>query len=67
MINTRKFLHLENDRFHDLTDAALLYIARDAKEAANAMRGHDPVAECKYLDQVNDACSVMAARRRAVS
>ena len=67
MINTRKNLHLQNDRFHDLTDGELLYIARDAKEAANAMRGHDPVAECKYLDQVNDACSVMAARRRAVS
>ena len=67
MIDTRKKLHLQNDRFHDLSDAELLYIARDAKEAAKAMRHVDPVAECKYLDQVNDACSVMAARRRAVA
>ena len=38
------------------TEAELRYIIRDAGEAARAMRGHDPKAEAKYLDQINDAC-----------
>lgn len=47
------------------TDAELLYIAKDAHAAAVAMRGFDDQAEGKYLDQVNDACTVMFERRRA--
>lgn len=42
----------------------LLFIAKDAKEAADAIRGHDSVAECKYLDQVNDACTEMQRRNQ---
>jgi len=42
----------------------LEFIVRDAGEAALAMRGHDEKAECKYLDQVNDACTVLYERRR---
>ena len=40
----------------------LLFIAKDAKLAADAIRGHDNVAEIKYLDQVNDACTEMYKR-----
>lgn len=35
--------------------AELEFIIRDAGEAAEAMKGHNPQAEGKYLDQVNDA------------
>ena len=49
------------------TDAQLLYIARDAKEAAEAMRGVCQRAEAKYLDQVNDACTVMHERKLAAT
>jgi hypothetical protein len=54
---------LSGHPYHLKSDAELLYIARDAKAAAEAMRGHDLTAECKYLDQVNDACTVMYYRR----
>ena len=55
---------IEGHPYHEKTDAELLFIARDAKAAADAMRGMDTKAECKYLDQINDACTVMAYRRR---
>lgn len=50
-------------RYHDKTDAELAYIAKDAFEAANAMKsiGND-AAECKYLDQLNDASTEQALR-----
>jgi len=44
------------------TEAELRYIAQDAHEAAQCMKGMDPVAECKYLDQVNDACTELYRR-----
>jgi hypothetical protein len=47
------------------TEAELRYIAKDAGEAARAMRGVSETAECKYLDQVNDACTEMYKRRMA--
>lgn len=50
--------------YHNKSDAELLYIARDAHKAAIAMRDVDPVAECKYLDQVNDSATVRAYRAR---
>lgn len=43
----------------------LNFIARDAHEAAQAMRGVDAAAECKYLDQVNDACTELHKRNKA--
>ena len=46
------------------TDAELLYIIRDAGEAMQAMRGHDPRAEGKYADQVHDASTILTYRRR---
>jgi hypothetical protein len=57
---------LDGHRYHALSDAALRYIAKDASEAAHAMQHHDPVAEGKYLDQVNDADTVLTHRRLAV-
>lgn len=55
---------LEGHAYHRHTDAELLYIIRDAGAAAKNMQGHSPTAEAKYLDQVNDAASILAARRR---
>jgi hypothetical protein len=46
------------------SDAELLYIIRDAAEAAAAMRNHDATAEAKYLDQLNDATTILVARRQ---
>ena len=48
--------------YHGKTDAELRYIVKDASEAAQAMRDHNPVAEAKYLDQVNDACTILNYR-----
>ena len=43
----------------------LLYIQKDAFEAAEcAKRNGDYVAECKYLDQVNDATTELLKRRK---
>jgi len=57
---------LHGHRYHALSDAALRYVIKDAGEAALAVRHYDYAAECKYLDQVNDASTVLAHRRRAV-
>lgn len=55
---------LKGHAFHDKTDAELAFIVKDAGEAAIAMRGHDAKAEGKYLDQVNDACTIINFRAR---
>ena len=52
--------------YHKKSDAELRYIIKDAGEAAKAMQGHDKKAEAKYLDQVNDASTVLSYRRRGV-
>ena len=57
-------MQLHNPNFKSKTDAELHYIIKDASEAARAMRDHNPQAEAKYLDQVNDACTVLGARYR---
>lgn len=57
-----KILH--GHPYHNKSDAELLYIICDAGEAARAMHDHNVEAECKYLDQVSDACSIMNARRK---
>ena len=36
---------------------------KDAGEAAKAMRGHNEKAENKYMDQVNDASTVLHFRK----
>lgn len=50
--------------YHLKSDAELHYILRDAYAASVAMRGHDAIAEAKYLDQVNDAASILHMRRQ---
>lgn len=55
---------LKGHRYHDLSDDELHFIVRDAGEAAVYMRGHDERAEAKYLDQVNDATTVLAYRKK---
>ena len=51
------------NRYQNKTDAELAYIIKDAGEAAYAMRGMDEKAECKYLDQVNDAVTEIYRRK----
>lgn len=53
---------LPDHPFHGKTDAELRYIVRDAGLAAIAMSGVNYQAECKYLDQVNDACTILNVR-----
>jgi hypothetical protein len=48
-----------------LSNGALEYILRDASAAAAA--GFDPLAEAKYLDQINDATTILARRGRDVA
>jgi hypothetical protein len=55
---------LPDHTYHTKSDAELLYIIRDAGQAAIAMRGVNDAAECKYLDQVNDACTILFLRRQ---
>lgn len=54
---------LQGHPYHKKSDAELLYIAYDAALAATAMRGFDAKAEGKYLDQVNDARTVLYFRK----
>jgi hypothetical protein len=53
--------------YHRKSDTDLRYIIRDAAEAAQVVRGHDDPAEAKYLDQVNDAVTILNYRRSAAS
>lgn len=51
--------------YHNKSEAELRYIIKDAGEAARAMKGSDPRAEAKYLDQVNDASTVLYYRKQS--
>lgn len=56
---------LAGHSYHTKSDAELHYIVRDASAAAkNAQGMGDAKGEGKYLDQVNDASSVMGYRSR---
>lgn len=55
---------LSDHAYHKKTNAELEFIVKDAGEAAKAMQGHNPAAEAKYLDQVNDATTVLAYRKQ---
>lgn len=55
---------LKGHTYHSKSDAELRYIQKDAHEAAQAMKNHDPKAESKYLDQVNDASTVLYYRSK---
>jgi hypothetical protein len=53
---------LKGHPYHNKTDAELEFIVKDAREAAQAMRGFNYEAEAKYLDQINDAFTVLGYR-----
>jgi hypothetical protein len=61
--NMKPVRPLTGHRFHSLCDESLRYIIADASEAARAMRDHDARAEAKYLDQINDAATILAWRK----
>ena len=63
---TRVTKPLKGHRYHDLSDAQLEYILKDAKEAAECMRGLCDTAEAKYLDQMNDVYTVLGYRAALV-
>jgi hypothetical protein len=56
---------LEGHPYHKKSDAELIYIAKDARKAAEAMKGHNTEAENKYADQANDAATVRYFRKRS--
>lgn len=60
----RKQIPISDHPYHKKTDEQLRYIIKDAGEAAQAMKDHSPAAESKYLDQVNDASTVLSYRQR---
>jgi hypothetical protein len=53
---------IKDHPYHKKSDAELQYILKDARAAADAMRGVNDQAEAKYLDQINDACTVLGYR-----
>jgi hypothetical protein len=53
---------IPNHPYHLLNGNALRYIIKDAGGASFNMRGLNYEAECKYLDQVNDASTVLRYR-----
>lgn len=55
---------LEGHDYHKKTDAELNYIAKDAHQAAEAMKGHNTKAENKYRDQANDSATVRYWRQK---
>ena len=55
---------LRDHPYHELSNLVLRSIIGDAAKAARAMRGVDEKAECKYLDQVNDACTILYWRKQ---
>lgn len=59
-----KRIPLAGHAYHKKSDAELHYIVKDAGEAARAMKGHNAQAEAKYLDQVNDASTVLHYRKK---
>ena len=53
------------NNYRSKTLAELAYILKDASDAAKAMQSiGNAAAECKYLDQVNDACTELNRRGR---
>ena len=55
---------LEGHEYHKKTDAELVYIAKDAHKAAEAMKSHNTAAENKYRDQANDSATVRYFRQK---
>lgn len=60
----KEAMPLKGHEYHTKSDIELRGIQKDANEAAKAMKGHDPKAEAKYLDQINDASTVLYYRQK---
>ena len=58
---------MNNNNYSKKSQSELDYIIKDASEAARCMRGLDDRAECKYLDQVNDAVTEKFKRAQRLS
>ena len=55
---------LEGHEYHKKSNAELIHIAKDAHEAAEAMKSHNTQAENKYRDQANDSATVRYWRQK---
>ena len=55
---------LEGHEYHKKTNDELIYIAKDAHKAAEAMKSHNTTAENKYRDQANDSATVRHYREK---
>jgi len=55
---------LEGHEYHKKSNDALIHIAKDAHEAAEAMKSHNTTAENKYRDQANDSATVRHFRQK---
>ena len=64
LVEARQAVPIKGHAYHSKSHDELKYIAKDAGQAAKAMQGHDPKAEAKYLDQVNDAHTVLYYRSK---
>ena len=61
----RCYKPLPGHAFHFKSDAELRFVIKDADEAGRNAHGMgDTVAMCKYLDQVNDACTILHYREQ---
>jgi len=56
---------LEGHDYHKKSNDELIYIAKDAHKAAEAMKGHNTKAENKYRDQANDSATVRYYRQKS--
>jgi hypothetical protein len=65
LLETAKQPAIRHVDYWQKSDSQLRYIIKDAGEAARAMRGFGLLGdgEAKYLDQVNDACTVLSWRK----
>ena len=60
-----EFRPLKGHKFHTYTDVMLRFVLQDAREACTcAVSMGDTKGESKYLDQINDAHTVLAYRAR---
>lgn len=59
-----RFRPLKGHPYHEKSTLELRYLIEDAGQAAVYMRDHSPEAEAKYLDQVNDACTILHYREK---
>ncbi len=64
LIEKKEKMPLAGHPYHSKTDNELKYIRKDAHDAAKAMRSiGNSDKESKYLDQINDADTVLNYRR----